>query len=79
MSCKLRKCFDHASHEWTQSTLAEKIEELKKLVNEDGENTLKLSLEMMDYCNKEAGKDIKPIDLIISMSKLLDYMLKEKK
>jgi len=77
--CKIRSYFDYSSHEWKESTLNEKIEALKKLINEDDENTLKLSMGMMDYCNNEADKDIKYIDLVISMSKIIDYLLKDEK
>ena len=76
-SCLLRGCFDSASSEWKESTLDDKIETLKKLINEDGDNTLALSMGMMDYCNSEEGKDIKPMDLVISMSKIIDYLLKK--
>jgi len=78
-SCLLRGCFDSASSEWGRSALDEKVEALKKLINKDGENTLKLSVGMMDYCNREAGKGIKPMDLILSMSKIIDHLLKEAK
>jgi len=76
--CSLRSCFDRSSSEWQATTLEEKISMLKKLINEDGENTLKLSIGMMDYCNKENGKDIKPKDLILAMSEIIDHLLKEK-
>lgn len=78
-SCLLRGCFDHACHEWKESTLDEKVVALKNLINNDGENTLKLSMGMLSYCNEKAGKDIKLIDLVISMSHLLDHLLKEEK
>ena len=76
-SCLLRGCFDHASQEWKDSTLDEKVYALKMLINDDCKNTLKLSMGMLDYCNKEAGKEIKLIDIVISMSHLIDHLLKE--
>jgi len=77
-SCYLRSCFDSSSSEWHDSTMDEKIGVLKKLVKEDGDNTLRLAIGMKSYCNDEAGKDIKDMDLIVSMGKLLDHLLKEK-
>ena len=44
--CALRNCFDRSSSEWRSTTLEEKISVLKKLINKDGENTLKLSVGM---------------------------------
>ena len=76
--CALRGCFDRSSSEWQDTSIDEKVKILKKLINEDGEDILKLSIGMMDYCNKENGKDIKPVDLVRSMSEIMDYLLKEK-
>lgn len=75
--CALRSYFDYSSHEWKESTIDEKIKSLKKLLNEDSKNTLNLSLGMMDYCNTQANKDIKPMDLVIAMSKIIDHLLLE--
>jgi len=75
--CAMRKYFDSTSSEWKSNDLTEKIKDLQFLVNQKKADTLKLSLEMMDYCNKESSKDIKPIDLVISMSKILDSLLKK--
>ena len=76
--CSLRTCFDHSSSEWNETSLDEKVSMLKKQINDNTNSTFKLSLGMLDYCNTEAGKDIKPLDLVISMSKIIDHLLKEK-
>ena len=65
-----------ASSEWNRSTIDEKVDALRKLVKDDGENTAKLSLGMLDYCNRESGKDIKLLELVLSLSELLDNTLK---
>jgi len=78
-SCLLRDCFDPASSEWNHSTMDEKVEALSVLINRDDKNTLGLALGMLDYCNKEANKGINMIDLVISMSKIIDHLLKNEK
>ena len=75
-SCLLRECFDMASSEWDRSTIDEKVDALQQLVKNDGENTLKLAMGMLDYCNREAGKDIKLLELVISLSTMMDNLLK---
>jgi len=77
-SCLFRGCFDSTSSEWNESTLEQKVEALTKLINDDEGNTLKISTAMMDYCNKENAKDIKPMDLVLAMSKIIDHLLREK-
>ena len=75
-SCILRECFDSASTEWNRSTIDEKVEALQKLIKDDGENTLKLAMGMLDYCNEEEGKKMPLSTLVFSMSELLDHLLK---
>ncbi|MBT5935592.1 hypothetical protein [Sulfurimonas sp.] len=75
--CSMRKYFDSASSEWNSSEIDQKLQELQVLVNEKNASILKLSVEMIDYCNKESSKNIKPMDLVLSMSKLLDAVLKK--
>ena len=77
--CNHRTLFDFSSNEWKSTSVENKIEVLTKLLNEDKNNTLKISLEMLDYCNHEAGKEVKLMDLLISMSKIIDHLLKEDK
>ena len=77
-SCLLRSCFDTASAEWSWSTMNEKVEALRVLINDEDSNTLKLSMDMLSFCNEEAGKDIKMIDLVISMSYIIDHLLTNK-
>ena len=76
-SCLLRGCFDNPSYEWNDSTMEEKVEALRVLVNEENYSTFKLALGMLDYCNHNAGKDIKPFDLVMSMGEIIDHLLKK--
>ena len=71
----LRCCFDFSSSEFRSTSMEEKIERLKYLVNERNERCFDLALNMMDYCNTTAGKDIKPIDIAMAMGVLLDRLL----
>lgn len=75
---KTRGCFQSTSSEWNNTTMDEKIDLLKHLINKKGFDTLQLSLSMMEDGNSEFNKDIKEIDLIMSMSKIIDHLLKEK-
>ena len=76
-SCLLRECFDMPSHEWKGSTMEEKVEALKVLVNEEKHSTYNLARGMHDYCNHHAGKDIELSDLVVSLSKIIDHLLKK--
>ena len=75
--CNHRILFDFSSSEWKSTAIENKIEVLKQLLTEEDANTLKISLGMLDYCNTQAGKDIKLMDLVVSMSKIIDHLLKE--
>ena len=76
-TCLLRECFDMPSYEWNDSTMEEKVEALRVLVNEENFSTFNLALGMLDYCNHNAGKDITPLDLVMSMGEIIDHLLKK--
>ena len=48
-----------------------------KDVSEENHSTFKLALGMLDYCNHNAGKDITPLDLVMSMGEIIDHLLKK--
>lgn len=73
-----RTCFDSACSEWNATTIDEKIAILKELINNKGFDTLQLSISMMEVGNTRYGKDIKEIDLVSSMSTIIDHLLKTK-
>ena len=75
--CTYRSLFDYASHEWKETDLDMKVELLKNYVH-NGKSIKKLAFEMMEYCNKNENKDIKPIDIALAMSEILEFCLKEK-
>ena len=76
-SCLLRECFDMLSHEWKGSTMEEKVEALRVLINEEKHSTFDLAQGMLNYCNHNAKKDIEDFDLVRSMSEIIDHLLKE--
>ncbi len=78
-SCLLRGCFDSASSEWNKSTIAQKVEALEVLINRDKVLTSTLILKMLSYCNQEANKGIEQKDVILSLSKIIDYFLIKEK
>ena len=73
-SCVLREIFDYLSHKYQSLLMPKRIEKLKLLLKNDS-NILKLALEMQQECNTTANKDIKDLDLLLSMSKIIEYLL----
>lgn len=73
-----RTCFDQASSEWNRTTIDEKIALLKELINNKGFDTLQLSMTMMEFGNRDFSKGIREIDLVSSMSTIIDHLLKTK-
>ncbi len=74
---KTRGCFQTTCSEWDSTTMAEKIQLLKELVNDKGYDSLQLSMQMMEIYNTQFGKEIKEIDLLMGMSRILDHLLKD--
>ena len=72
-SCLLRGCFDSTSSEWQKSTIEQKVEALEVLINRDKVLTSSLIIKMLDYCNKEANKGIEQQDVLLSLSKILNF------
>jgi len=77
-SCILRGCFDVGSHQWSSSSIDEKLEALEKLVNKDGENIQRLAFGMMQGCNNN-DVTMKTGDIAQSLSILLNELLKKNK
>ncbi len=78
-SCLLRGCFDSASSEWNKSTIEQKVEALKVLINRDKVLTSTLVSKMLNYCNNEVNKGIAQEDVLLSLSKIIDYLLIKEK
>ena len=78
-SCLLRGCFDSTSSEWHKSTIEQKVEALEVLINRDKVLTSSLIIKMLNYCNKEANKGIEQQDVLLSLSKIIDYLLIKEK
>lgn len=72
----LRGCFDSVSSEWDRSSMDEKLEALKYLVEHEDKNISSLSIGMMEHCNNELNKNITPLELIMSMGEIIEYLLK---
>ena len=73
-----RGCFQSTSNEWNQTSMEEKIKLLHKLKKNENLNTLELSLRVMDIGTQQLNKDITELDLILSMSEIIDYLLEQK-
>lgn len=78
-SCMLRECFDSVSSEWNNSTMEQKIEALKVLVKEKNHSINELIFGMLDYCNKEANKDIKSVTIAIALGQLLEHCIRSER
>jgi len=71
-----RGYFQPSCHEYKQTSMDEKVELLKQLLNKTDCNTLGIVLQMKDIGNNELNKDITDIDIIMGMSNILDHLLK---
>jgi len=71
-SCLLRGCFDHLSNEWMETTIIEKKEALNHIVTIYNTDTMTLAMGMMKYCNETANKNVTTLDIMISLTKLID-------
>ena len=76
---KTRGCFQITCSEWDSSTMEEKVELLKELVNNKGYDSLQLAMQMMKIYNEQYGKEINETDLLMGMSRIMDYLLRESK
>jgi len=76
-SWQTRGCFQSNCAEWKQTTIEEKVDLLSDLINQKDYDTLQLSLTMMEYGNSKFNKNIKEKDLIIGMSKIIDFLIKK--
>jgi acyl carrier protein len=74
---KTRGCFQTTCTEWDSSTMEEKVELLKDLVNNKGYDSLQLAMQMMKIYNEQYGKEINETDLLMGMSRILDFLLRE--
>ena len=74
---KTRGCFQTTCSEWDSTTMDEKIGILKELINDKEYSSLELSMQMMKIYNSQYGKEISEMDLLMGMSRILDYLLKE--
>jgi hypothetical protein len=74
-----RGCFQTTCTEWDSSSMEEKVELLKDLVNNKGYDSFQLAMQMMKIYNEQYGKEISEIDLLMGMSRIMDYLLRESK
>ena len=74
---KTRGCFQTTCSEWDNSTMDEKITKLKNLSN-NNLDVFQLSIRMKMMGVEDFNKEIDDLDLVIGMSKIIDYLLKEK-
>lgn len=70
---KTRVCFHPFTSEAKVKKIDEKIKLLQELVNDKGYDTLQLALQMKDTDTNSPDN----IDLIMGMSKIIDYLLNE--
>ena len=76
---KTRGCFQTTCSEWDSTTMEEKVELLKALVSNKGYDSLQLSMQMMEIYNTQFGKEINETDLLMGMSRILDFLLNKEK
>ncbi len=76
---KTRGCFQTTCSEWDSTTMDEKIGILKELINDKEYSSLELSMQMMKIYNSQYGKEIKELDLLMGMSRILDHLLRKPK
>jgi len=71
-SCLLRGCFDYLCQEWKETTITEKKTALSYITSTYDTDSMTLAMGMLKYCNETANKEIKTLDIIISLTKLID-------
>jgi hypothetical protein len=75
--CFYRAIFDGLCAEYKSTPLEEKEKILEELIK--NKIPLKvLALKMLDYCNNEANKDIKMVDIVFGLADLLEEIIKRK-
>jgi hypothetical protein len=74
-----RGCFQPNCSQWNDTSMNEKIDLLKELINDKNFSTLELALNMREIGNVKFNKSIKEKDIIMGMSQLIDFLLKNKK
>lgn len=72
----LRTVFDFPAHEWSQTTMAEKVEILRTLANSD--DRLFAILRRYMENNREYRPDTaNPDTILLSVAQILEFMLKD--
>ena len=71
-----RGIFQLSTSAYDSTTMQEKVDTLKQLLNKEDNCTFSLAITMMDLV-QENGNDIEPLDLAIGMGKIIDFFLKE--
>lgn len=76
-SYNLRDCFDLGSHQYTETTIEEKIEAIKYITEKYNTTTLDLAMGLMMYSKESSNTTIEPLDIVMALSEILDYKIKE--
>lgn len=76
---KTRGCFQKSCTEWNRTEMHQKIDLLDELINNKEYDTLQLVIRMMNMGNMDFNKDIQELDIIMGMSQIIDYLIKNQK
>lgn len=74
-----RGCFQTTCSEWDRTNIDEKVKLLKDLADNHDLDVFQLSMRMKIMGVEDFNKDITDLDLVMAMSKIIDYLLKDKK
>jgi len=75
--CLFRVIFDGLSSEYQSTPIEEKIKLLQRMVD-NGLSLKIVALKMLEFCNNNANKNIKLIDIVFGLSDLIEGILKSK-
>lgn len=74
-----RGCFQTTCSEWDRTNMDEKVKLLKDLADNHDLDVFQLSMRMKVMGVEDFNKDITDLDLVMAMSEIIDYLLKDKK
>jgi len=73
-----RGCFQTTCSEWDRTNIDEKVKLLKDLADNHDLDVFQLSMRMKVMGVEDFNKDITDLDLVMAMSEIIDYLLKDK-
>lgn len=78
-SALLRPCIDPLCHEWGQTDLEDKLKALSLMQSFTGASIEALVQDCHSFCVYEAGKRIRPEEIVVALCRILGYTIETMK